>query len=232
MMQVTYLGHSGFLVEVEDAFFLFDYYQGELPKMDPGKTLFVCVSHVHYDHYNPQIFQLQEKMPDIQFLLSDDILDVRETEQVRQLSPKMTLEIKGARIQTLPSTDEGIAFLISYQGHVIYHAGDLNWWHWEGESEEYNRQMKEAYQSALLQLPDTRIDVAFVPVDLRLGTQYVWGVDYFMRHTDTARVFPMHFWGNYDVFSRLLEEPCTREYRKKIVPIEKEGQKFDIPDET
>lgn len=232
MMQVTYLGHSGFLVEVEDAFFLFDYYQGELPKMDPGKTLFVCVSHVHYDHYNRQIFQLQEKMPDIQFLLSDDILDVRETEQVWQLSPKMTLEIKGARIQMLPSTDEGIAFLISYQGHVIYHAGDLNWWHWEGESEEYNRQMKEAYQSALLQLPDTRIDVAFVPVDLRLGTQYVWGLDYFMRHTDTARVFPMHFWGNYDVFFRLLEEPCTREYRKKIVPIEKEGQKFDIPDET
>ena len=86
MMQVTYLGHSGFLVEVDDALFLFDYYQGEIPWMDPEKILFVCVSHMHYDHYNPQIFQLREKMPDIQFLLSDDILNVEETEQVWQLS--------------------------------------------------------------------------------------------------------------------------------------------------
>ena len=32
MMRVTYLGHSGFLLEMEDALFLFDYYQGSLPK--------------------------------------------------------------------------------------------------------------------------------------------------------------------------------------------------------
>lgn len=52
MMRVTYLGHSGFLLEMEDALLLFDYYQGSLPEMDPEKTLFVFVSHVHYDHYN------------------------------------------------------------------------------------------------------------------------------------------------------------------------------------
>lgn len=37
MMRVTYLGHSGFLLEMEDALFLFDYYQGSLPEMDPEK---------------------------------------------------------------------------------------------------------------------------------------------------------------------------------------------------
>lgn len=52
MMRVTYLGHSGFLLEMEDALLLFDYYQGSLPEMDLEKTLFVFVSHVHYDHYN------------------------------------------------------------------------------------------------------------------------------------------------------------------------------------
>ena len=57
MMRVTYLGHSGFLLEMEDALLLFDYYQGSLPEMDPEKTLFVFVSHVHYDHYNPDILK-------------------------------------------------------------------------------------------------------------------------------------------------------------------------------
>ena len=28
MIKVTYLDHSGFLVELEDAYFLFDYYKG------------------------------------------------------------------------------------------------------------------------------------------------------------------------------------------------------------
>ena len=30
MIKVVYIEHSGFLVELEDAYFLFDYYRGEL----------------------------------------------------------------------------------------------------------------------------------------------------------------------------------------------------------
>ena len=32
MIKVTYLGHSGFLAELEDVCLLFDYYKGELPE--------------------------------------------------------------------------------------------------------------------------------------------------------------------------------------------------------
>ena len=42
----------------------------------------------------------------------------------------------GAEIRTLRSTDEGVAFVVHYAGKTIYHAGDLNWWHWEGEPDE------------------------------------------------------------------------------------------------
>ena len=62
MMKVTYLGHSGFLVEMDDVIFLFDYYKGELPEMDPGKKLLVFVSHAHYDHYRKEIFSLRPIM--------------------------------------------------------------------------------------------------------------------------------------------------------------------------
>ena len=50
MIKVTYLDHSGFLVELEDAYFLFDYYKGRLPQIDLEKKMFVFVSHVHHDH--------------------------------------------------------------------------------------------------------------------------------------------------------------------------------------
>jgi hypothetical protein len=47
-----------------------------------------------------------------------------------------------------------------------------------------------------------------------------------MKRTETKRVFPMHFWGNYDVCSRLMLEECTKDYQDKIVKIEREGQTF------
>ena len=42
------------------------------------------------------------------------------------------------RIRTLKSTDEGVAFLVEAEGKSIYHAGDLNWWYWEGEPLSWN----------------------------------------------------------------------------------------------
>ena len=50
MMRVTYLSHSGFLVEMDDACFLFDYYKGEIPDIDREKQLFVFVSPGQYEH--------------------------------------------------------------------------------------------------------------------------------------------------------------------------------------
>ena len=62
MMRVTYLSHSGFLVEKDDACFLFDYYKGGIPDIDREKQLFVFVSHGHYDHYKKEIFRLAESI--------------------------------------------------------------------------------------------------------------------------------------------------------------------------
>ena len=61
MMKITYIGHSGFFVEMEDACFLFDYYKGTIPETDGNKKMYVFVSHRHHDHYNEEIFRLQEK---------------------------------------------------------------------------------------------------------------------------------------------------------------------------
>ena len=36
-MQITYIGHSGFLVELSESLLLFDYYEGSLPKLPPER---------------------------------------------------------------------------------------------------------------------------------------------------------------------------------------------------
>ena len=55
-MKVTFIEHSGFMVEMEQNVLLFDYYQGEIPSFDGSKTLYVFASHSHADHYDPAIW--------------------------------------------------------------------------------------------------------------------------------------------------------------------------------
>lgn len=76
-MKVTYIRHSGFFVELEKSWFLFDYYRGQIPTLPKGKDGYVFVSHRHVDHFNKEIFKLTEKQKDIRFILSDDIWEKR-----------------------------------------------------------------------------------------------------------------------------------------------------------
>ena len=189
-MRITYLSHSGFLVELETAYLLFDYYKGDLPELNTGKKFYVFVSHAHYDHFKKDIFKLREYLPDVYFILSNDA-EPDGGGDVMHIGPNEERNLDGCKIRTLRSTDEGVAFLVEYDGRILYHAGDLNWWHWEEESKAYNTMMRRNYQHEINKLHGVRIDVAFVPVDPRLGEQYYWGLDCFMKRTETRAVFPM-----------------------------------------
>ena len=236
-MKVTYLKHSGFMVESRNYIYLFDYIGGNIDKaIKSDKKIYVMVSHVHDDHFSKIIFDIATKHNNVTYVLSYDV--VKKIKKNAVLS-KMVEQLNIIRVQahekykiddivveTLKSTDEGVAFIVSEKDGTIYHAGDLNWWHWEGEPDEYNKNMRRSYQSEINKLCGEKIDAAFVPVDPRLGEQYCLGIDCFMKRTETKRVFPMHFWGNYDVCSRLMLEECTKDYQDKIVKIEREGQTF------
>lgn len=233
MMRVTYIEHSGFFVELEDACFLFDYYRGDLPEMDPAKKLFVFVSHAHHDHYQRKIFELQENLPRTFYILSKDVKRDAlkhggQEEKIWFAKADQKWEKEGCQVRTFRSTDEGVAFLIRYQGHSIYHAGDLNAWYWEEEGEDYVAMMRRSYEREISRIGGESIDLAFVPVDPRLEGQYAAGLDFFMRQTRTRYVFPMHFWNDYRIFQRLKGEACTEGYRDRIMEIEKPGQRFEL----
>lgn len=229
MMRITYLSHSGFLAELETVYLLFDYYKGELPVLKPEKQVYVFVSHAHYDHFKKDIFKLREQVEKLCFILSDDV-KTQPSEDVVFMAPNEEKNIDGMNVRTLRSTDQGVAFLVRLGRRTIYHAGDLNWWHWEEEGEAYNTRMCRDFKGQINKISGISIDVAFLPVDPRQGMAYYWGLLYFMQITDTKAVFPMHFWGNYEIFDRLALEKETEEYMRKIYRIEREGQVFEPED--
>ena len=231
MVKITYLEHSGFVVEYKDYVLIFDYYKGKLPEFNQNKKIFVFASHVHYDHFKKKIFTWAEKYKGIQYILSDDIKVKGPQNQTKYIGADEELCIGNLKMHTLKSTDEGVAFLVRLYDKVFFHAGDLNWWYWEEEDDEtWNEPMRQAYQAEICKIQGIKIDYAFFPLDSRQGEEASLGLDYFMRHTDTEVVFPMHMWG-YDILDKLLENPVSEPYRGRIMKVKEPGQIFLFKEE-
>ena len=141
-MKITYLDHSGFAVEYKKYVLIFDWYKGKLPEFDSEKEIYVFSSHSHYDHFDRKIFELENIYPNVRYVLSADITEKPVPSKVWFVIADKEYRIGNLKVQTLHSTDAGVAFLVYVDDRIIYHAGDLNWWHWEEESRVYNEMMK------------------------------------------------------------------------------------------
>lgn len=234
MYSVTYLYHSGFLIETQNYYLIFDYYtqSGKYDFIQPqelnNKKVIVFASHFHQDHFDKTIFEWERELPQIQYVLSNDISKTKKQENILIVSPNKEYQLEDVSIKTFLSNDSGVAFLITADGINIYHAGDLNWWHWNGESDTFNKEIALSYKKEIDQMENITIDIAFVPVDLRLEENYLLGIDYLMKKANVIHVFPMHLWGKYEVFDLLEKEERTKTYKNKIEKIQKTNQKFEF----
>ena len=235
-VKIWYLYHSGFAVETPTHFLVFDYWRNT-PKgsgLDVGvidvaalkdKDVLVFASHQHGDHFIREILHWHKDIPKLRLILSDDIPVV---ENALMIGPGQTLSQPDFTIKTLKSTDEGVAFVLETDGLRIYHAGDLHWWHWEGEPAEENQSMGDNYKEQVALLGADPIDLAFVTLDPRLEEQYAWGFDYLMRTADIRHAVPMHFGNDTSVVARLLRDPVSEGYRDRIIGLTRRGESAEI----
>ena len=217
-MKVTYLNHSGILVELNDCYCIFDYYRGKLPLLDRDKEVIVFCSHAHKDHYNPLIFDLlNQRGMRYQAVLANDISDEKRLSKIKHsfVKPDECYQFDGGiQVETLLSNDSGVAFIVSTDEGMIYHGGDLNDWYWEGEPEEENQELRTIYHTEIGKIKGRHFDVAFVPLDPRLEAHYADGLLYFLENVDCDAVFPIHYWGEPAVIQRFITE--YPQYRSRI----------------
>lgn len=233
-MKITYIHHSSFCVELENSILLFDYFKGDLPKFDTNKKLYVFASHFHEDHFDKCIFDIQNVHPDVTYILSKDIKRhrskyIKAAKNSVILNFNENISIDDMKIKTLESSDIGVAFLIEIEGKVIYHAGDLNWWHWEGEnSDEENKYAENKFKDGIDKIKGLDIDLAFVPLDPRQGDFYYLGFNYFMENTNTKVAFPMHMWCDFSLCKTFKSSEYAKDYKDRVIEISKDNQVFDI----
>ncbi len=211
-MKLTYIFHSGFAIEGENSNILIDYFMdtGDKPGygyvhdvlLKQDKPLYILSSHFHEDHFNPEILLWKKKKTDITYIFSKDILKRKRAgkEDVIFLKKGEKYETPSLQVEAFGSTDIGISFYIIFEGRTIFHAGDLNNWHWKDESTP--EEVKEAEDHFLDELAALRkqvhaLDLAMFPVDARMGTDHARGAEQFLEAIPTRLFAPMHFEPDY-----------------------------------
>ena len=188
-MQIIFIHHSCFLVELDDKVLIFDYFDGDkvegmhftgkLPSYEPDTKIYMFASHSHKDHYDMDILRLDDKYPNIHYIFSKDIrisphflskhgIDPAVRDRVTFVSPDNTYHVDDLDIMTLRSTDAGVAFYVASNGVSLFHAGDLNDWEWDGAGDLINGRVRRAFRHEIKKLSEKPINVAFFPMDPKL----------------------------------------------------------------
>ena len=202
-LKIIYHYHSGFSVQAGGTLLVFDYWEGEDRSLAPVgrintqflsafEKIYVFISHAHPDHLDPVVYLWENEGLPITYIISSDMPSGTHGHRI---GPGQEMQLDDQiSVKAFQSTDLGVAFLVTAYGLNIFHAGDLNFWHWRQESTLHEiEEAEKKFRDALNTLKHEKIDVAMFPVDPRQGPMYDAGANQFIL-TMKPRVFiPMHW---------------------------------------
>ena len=201
---VTFFHHSGLTVAVGETLLVFDYWRGEnnaLPKgawltdkdFEGFKQVLVFVSHDHEDHFDETIYSWNFSKLPITYIVSDDLPIGKRG---KRIAPGESLTLGNTTIQAFSSTDKGVSFYVTVDDLHVFHAGDLNLWHWREESSLREiAQAERDYYRAVAPLEQLPMDIAMFPVDPRMGGMFDAGANHFIMSVKPRLFIPIH-WQN------------------------------------
>ena len=130
--------------------------------------------------------------------------------------------LPGVTVETFPSTDEGVAWMVTVNEQSIFHAGDLNWWHWAEEDLAWNRNMEANFKRYAEPLRGRRVDLVMLPLDSRLKTDGYLGPNYFLNLMEVRRFLPMHQWEDFAFTDEFLS--AYPQFAPITVKIHRDGE--------
>ncbi len=192
---ITYLLNSGFVLTMGDCAMVFDYYRDDknlVPELiKDKKEVYFFVSHVHFDHFNPQINNFADDVT--KYFISYDIhKNLPPDDKTVIMNEYESYTDRNIFVKSFSSTDAGICFYIEKNGWKIFHAGDFNWWHWKDDTPQNIAFARNGFKKQLKRMEGMQTDIAFFPVDSRLAEFLDLGAKEFCAHTSVKNLITMH----------------------------------------
>ena len=245
-MIITYIYHSCCAIEFSNFSVIIDYYidpakDGEEAGwvkqhlLQKDKPLYVLCTHSHSDHFNEEVLLWDKDKDDITYVFSKEVVETLKDnaslkdEKIKYLNKFGTYRDENIMIKAFGSTDAGASFYIEHKKRKIFHAGDLNNWHWNEEVAKDEACVYENQYICELELLSEevkKVDVAMFPLDPRLGEDFMRGGEQFVNKIKTKNFLPLHFGDNYELIQQF--KPIARKAKTKLLKLEHKAQSFEI----
>lgn len=201
-MDISYLLNSGFMVRDGKILLVFDDFEDPAGIVDAAydkgdfERLYIFVTHAHFDHFSTHIRAYAQKAT--RYIFGSDI---KHTKRVK-IFPKSKItymkrhsewQDDAIKVHSYDSTDVGVSFHVELpSGAKVYHAGDFNWWHWADDTPENIELADKSFKRQIKRMNGMEADVAFFPVDGRLGNTQEMGAIEFVAKTKIKSFVAMH----------------------------------------
>ena len=245
-MTVTYIYHSCCAIEFDDFSIIIDYYIDSIKDgeetgwvsqhlLQNDKPLYVLCTHSHGDHFNEKILSWDKERENITYLFSKEIVDtltdnsLLKDEKIIYLDKFEEYRDDNIMVKAFGSTDAGASFYIEHKKKKLFHAGDLNNWHWNEEvprDEAFVYENQYICELELLFEQVKKLDVAMFPLDPRLGKDFMRGGEQFVNKIKTKHFMPIHFGDSYKEIQQF--EPIARKAKTKLLKLEHTAQSFKL----
>src|SRR3990172_6840833 len=152
-VSITWLGHDSFKVKGSHTIYIDPW---KLPAGQEPADI-ILVTHEHFDHFSKEDVQKLRKAGTV--VVSTEAVTKDARGETKAVKPGDTIEVKGITIQAVaayntnkfrepgvafhPKQDNKLGFVVTTDGHTIYHAGDTD---------------------VIPEMDDIRPDVALLPV--------------------------------------------------------------------
>lgn len=241
MNKITYLDHSGFMIETPDVLMVFDYYRDPAHKVtktlqhNPELPVVFFVSHRHKDHFSHDIWNLGQSHKRL-YIVSNDVVgsDVHSDMPVNWMSPGDSLEdqLGGLNVKAYGTTGHGCSFVVTTKDNkTIFHAGEL------GEPISHNdsaprdiAKFKEKFTVAVNRIAAAQpsVDVAMMSVNTVDGPDFALGATEFLEKVNVVEFVPYHTDDSSDKACNFAAYPFTKKVDTKMICLTRPGESAEF----
>lgn len=237
---VTYFYQSAFTVAMEKTLMVFSYGQFDektLPiearlsdrDFQGFNNILVFVPNKGVVHHDPVIYEWKRSYP-ITYILPQELSkEAPRTANVRLCKEGDSFSIGHCEVSVFGSTDSGVSYLAQAEGRGVFHAGDLNLWHWREENSLREIARAEAeYYEKVASIPRGKVDIAFFPLDPNQGGFYDAGANHFIMAVRPKVFFPMHFGHRTEIAAEYARRGLSRHTVVYALTQPKESAQIDF----
>ncbi len=219
---VTYFYQSAFTVTLNKTLMVFSYRQTGLSQVAENQRLndkdfqgfnniLVFVPNASAEHHDTAIYEWKRSFPITYILPQDAARSAPRAANVRVCREGDHFTVGHSEINVYGSTDTGLSYLVSAEGVNVFHAGDLNLWHWREENTLREIGKAEAlFYEKVKQIPRDRIHICMFPLDPNLGGLYDAGANHLIMSLRPRVFFPMHFGSRAEIANEYARRGFSR----------------------